>query len=164
MNNTTDAVEALATCSPPSLTPDRLGATACSRSSVIRGDCRTVLADMPADSVQCCVTSPPYWGLRDYGHADQIGLEATPEAFVEMLTGVFREVRRVMKANGTLWLNMGDTYNNRRRLRSTSHQPSLNGRVAERIGRSAWMIELNDEYANLCENALITHERGPKPQ
>ncbi len=83
---------------------------------------------MPADSVQCCVTSPPYWGLRDYGHADQIGLEATPEAFVEMLTGVFREVRRVLKANGTLWLNMGDTYNNRRRLRSTSHQPSLNGR------------------------------------
>jgi len=105
-----------------------LVAPSCSRSSVIRGDCRTLLANMPEDSVQCCVTSPPYWGLRDYGHADQIGLESTPEAFVEMLVGVFREVRRVMKADGTLWLNMGDTYNNRRRLRSTSHQPSLNGR------------------------------------
>lgn len=99
-----------------------------SRSLVFRGDCRVILQEIASESVQCCVTSPPYWGLRDYGHADQIGLEPTPEAFVEMLTGVFREVRRVMKADGTLWLNMGDTYNNRRRLRSTSHQPSLNGR------------------------------------
>lgn len=91
-------------------------------------DCRIALRSLPTESVQCCVTSPPYWGLRDYGHANQIGLEPTPEAFVATLTKVFREVRRVLKAEGTLWLNVGDTYNNRRRLRSTSHQPSLNGR------------------------------------
>lgn len=65
---------------------------------------------MAAESVQCCVTSPPYWGLRDYGHADQIGQEATPDAFVQTMVEVFREVRRVLKNNGTLWLNLGDSY------------------------------------------------------
>jgi DNA modification methylase len=56
------------------------------------------------------VTSPPYWGLRDYGHADQIGQEATPELFVQMMVEVFREVRRVLKADGTCWVNLGDSY------------------------------------------------------
>lgn len=74
------------------------------------GDCREVLRTLPAESVQCCVTSPPYWGLRDYGHKDQIGLEATPEAFVETMVNVFREVWRVLKFDGTLWINLGDTY------------------------------------------------------
>ena len=96
--------------------------------TLLQGDCLELLPTIPDESVQCCVTSPPYWGLRDYGQVDQIGLEPTPEEFVEKLAGVFREVWRVTKANGTLWLNLGDTYNNRRRLRSTSHQPSLNGR------------------------------------
>lgn len=77
---------------------------------IITGDCRTALADMPADSVQCCVTSPPYFGLRDYGHDGQIGLEQTPEAFVAELVAVFREVRRVLRPDGTLWLNLGDSY------------------------------------------------------
>ena len=76
------------------------------------GDCRELLRKMPDESVQCCVTSPPYWGLRDYGHGDQIGQESTPEAFVQAMVGVFREVRRVLKADGTLWLNLGDTYSN----------------------------------------------------
>lgn len=65
---------------------------------------------MPAKSAQTCVTSPPYFGLRDYGHAGQIGLEATPDAFVAEMVEVFREVRRVLRDDGTLWLNLGDSY------------------------------------------------------
>ena len=79
--------------------------------TILTGDNRKLLSTLPDESVQCCVTSPPYWGLRDYGHADQIGQEATPEAFVQSLVEVFREVRRVLKADGTCWLNLGDTYN-----------------------------------------------------
>jgi DNA modification methylase len=65
-----------------------------------------------AGSVQTCVTSPPYWGLRDYGHAGQIGLEATPDEYVARLVDVFREVRRGLADDGTLWLNLGDSYAN----------------------------------------------------
>ena len=76
------------------------------------GDCLEVLRTLPEASVQCCVTSPPYYGLRDYGHADQIGLEQSPEEYVAKLVAVFREVRRVLKDDGTLWLNLGDSYAN----------------------------------------------------
>ena len=75
------------------------------------GDCLESLRAMPAESVQTCVTSPPYFGLRDYGVDGQIGLEATPDAFVARLVDVFREVRRVLRDDGTLWLNLGDSYN-----------------------------------------------------
>jgi DNA modification methylase len=81
-----------------------------SNSRIITGDCREVLASMPDRSVQCCITSPPYFGLRDYGIDGQIGLEQTPEAFVAEMVGVFREVRRVLRDDGTLWLNLGDSY------------------------------------------------------
>lgn len=91
------------------------------------GDCLTSLKTMADKTVNCCVTSPPYFGLRDYGVAGQMGLEATPEEFVTALVTVMREVRRVLTDDGTLWLNLGDTMNNRRRIRSSSHQPSLNG-------------------------------------
>jgi len=72
--------------------------------------CLTGLAKLPEKSVQCCVTSPPYYGLRDYGHPDQFGLEETPEAYVANMIQVFREVRRVLKDDGVLWLNLGDSY------------------------------------------------------
>lgn len=74
------------------------------------GDCRQVLKTLPDNSVHCCVTSPPYWGLRDYGCDGQIGLEQTPDAFVAEMVAVFREVRRVLRADGTCWLNLGDSY------------------------------------------------------
>lgn len=77
---------------------------------ILVGDCRLTLPTLPERSVRCCVTSPPYWGLRDYGHGDQIGLESTPDAYVEQLVAVFREVRRVLTDDGTLWLNLGDSY------------------------------------------------------
>ena len=78
--------------------------------SIIVGDALKNLQAMPGDSVDCCVTSPPYFGLRDYGHEGQMGLEPTPDAYVAAMVEVFREVRRVLKPSGTLWLNLGDTY------------------------------------------------------
>jgi DNA modification methylase len=77
---------------------------------LLTGDCRVILPTLAADSVHCVVTSPPYWGLRDYGVAGQLGLEATPEEYVATMVAVFREVRRVLRDDGTLWLNMGDNY------------------------------------------------------
>ena len=77
---------------------------------IILGDCIEGMSGLPDGCVNTCVTSPPYFGLRDYGHEGQIGLEDTPEAFVARLVEVFREVRRVLRDDGTLWLNLGDTF------------------------------------------------------
>jgi len=74
------------------------------------GDCLDVLRTLDDSSVHCCVTSPPYYGLRDYGCEGQIGLEETPDAYVAKMVDVFREVRRVLRDDGTLWLNLGDSY------------------------------------------------------
>jgi len=78
--------------------------------TLYHGDCREVLRALPEKSVNCCVTSPPYWGLRDYGVDGQIGLEQTPDTYVSEMVAVFREVRRVLADDGTLWLNLGDSY------------------------------------------------------
>ena len=78
--------------------------------SVIGGDCRFVLDTLPDKSFQCCVTSPPYYGLRDYGVDGQIGLEPTPDEYVAEMVAVFRKVRRVLRDDATLWLNIGDSY------------------------------------------------------
>lgn len=77
---------------------------------ILQGDVRAVLPTLADESVHCVVTSPPYWGLRDYGVEGQIGQEATPDEFVATMVAVFREVRRVLRADGTLWLNLGDSY------------------------------------------------------
>lgn len=74
------------------------------------GDVRAVLKELPANSVHCVVTSPPYWGLRDYGTPGQLGLEATPEEYVATMVDVFREVRRVLRDDATCWINIGDSY------------------------------------------------------
>ena len=76
----------------------------------LTGDNRLLLPQLATGSVQCCVTSPPYWGLRDYNHAEQIGAEASPEDYVRNLVEVFRQVRRALADDGTLWLNVGDGY------------------------------------------------------
>ena len=80
------------------------------RYRVIPGDCRDVLPTLDANSVQCCVTSPPYWGLRDYDHPGQIGAEPSPDEYVANLVAVFRDVRRMLRKDGTVWLNVGDSY------------------------------------------------------
>jgi DNA modification methylase len=88
---------------------------------ILTGDVRQRLADIPDGSVRCCVTSPPYWGLRDYGNDGQIGLEQTPEAYVAEMVEVFREVRRTLTDDGSLWLNLGDSYNGAAMNRSGVH-------------------------------------------
>lgn len=80
------------------------------RNKIIHGDAHEVLKTLPDQSVNCCVTSPPYYGLRDYGASGQIGLEETPEAYIARLVRVFHEVLRVLHDDGTLWLNIGDSY------------------------------------------------------
>ena len=78
---------------------------------ILIGDALTRLRDLPNESVHCCVTSPPYWGLRDYGVEGQIGLEPSQEAYVARIVAVFAEVRRVLRPDGTCWVNLGDSYN-----------------------------------------------------
>lgn len=77
---------------------------------ILQGESRERLRELPDRSVHCCVSSPPYFGLRDYGVTGQMGLEATPDEFVAGMVEVFREVRRVLRDDGTLWLNLGDSY------------------------------------------------------
>jgi len=91
---------------------------------IFPGDCLTVLRGLPDQSVDCCVTSPPYWGLRDYGVQGQIGLEQSPSAYVSKLLQVFLEVRRVLRDSGTLWLNIGDTYIGYHGNRNSGDEPA----------------------------------------
>jgi DNA modification methylase len=77
---------------------------------ILEGDCLQQMKSLAPQSVHCCVTSPPYWGLRDYGCDGQIGLEKTPEEYVAKMVEVFREIRRVLREDGTVWLNLGDSY------------------------------------------------------
>jgi len=91
------------------------------------GDCRKLLRQLPEACVQTCITSPPFWGLRDYGKRGQIGLERTPEKYVKVLVKVFEEVWRVLKPDGTLWLNLGDSY-----AGSRSGPQGVNGQMADR--------------------------------
>ena len=78
--------------------------------TILAGDSLSILKSLPDDSVHCCVTSPPYYALRDYEAAGQIGREATPEKYIARLVAVFREMRRVLRKDGTFWLNISDTY------------------------------------------------------
>ena len=90
---------------------------------ILHGNCLDRLKDLEDQSINTCITSPPYWGLRNYQEEEQLGLEETPEAFVENLVEVFREVKRVLRDDGTVWLNLGDTYSATR----WSNTPSTTG-------------------------------------
>jgi DNA modification methylase len=96
---------------------------------IICGDCLEVMAAWPDDFIDCVVTSPPYWGLRDYGIEGQLGLEKTPEEYLTKMVAVFREVRLVLKKTGTLWLNMGDSYANT----GVKDPSKVGGFIGERI-------------------------------
>ena len=90
---------------------------------IIIGDALTALQVMPAESVDCCITSPPYWGLRDYGHAGQMGLEPTPGEYVAAMVALFREVSRVLVPQGTLWSTLGIPFAPRPQVRATLPNP-----------------------------------------
>jgi DNA modification methylase len=93
-----------------------------------------VLPRLAEQSVQCCVTSPPYWGLRDYGADGQLGLEPTPDAYVANMVQVFREVRRVLRDDGTLWLNLGDSYAGGGNYRGINSENTLTSKQASNRG------------------------------
>src|SRR4051812_35149395 len=98
---------------------------------VRQGDALERLGEMPDESVQCCVTSPPYWGLRDYGNDGQLGLEPTPDEYVANMVEVFGEVRRVLRDDGTMWLNLGDSY------AGSGKGPSNEGKPARNMSNTA---------------------------
>jgi len=102
--------------------------------TVLHGDALTELATLPAESVHCVVTSPPYWGLRDYGQPGQLGLEPTPEEYVTNMVAVFREVRRVLRSDGTVWLNLGDSYAGS----GATSGNDVNGQQGEVGSRASW--------------------------
>jgi DNA modification methylase len=92
---------------------------------LLKADARRI--PIAENSVHCCVTSPPYWGLRDYGVDGQLGLEKTPDEFVDNMVEVFREVRRILRPEGTLWLNMGDCYAAHSRAGDAKYEAKRNG-------------------------------------
>lgn len=105
--------------------------------TIYEGDCIETMKQWEAGCVQTCITSPPYYGLRDYGHEGQIGLEETPEAFVAKMVEVFREVKRVLRDDGTLWLNLGDSYAGSGKGSNpdgTAHTSSLTGKQGTHKG------------------------------
>lgn len=101
--------------------------------ALLAGDAATVLAGLPANLADTCLTSPPYWGQRAYDNADGFGHESSPEAYVARLVGVGREIRRVLKPEGSLWLNLGDTYRRKRLL-------GLPWRVALALQEDGWIL------------------------
>jgi DNA modification methylase len=146
--------------------------------SLLHGDCLQVLRSLAADSVHCCVTSPPYWGLRDYGADRQIGREETPEEYVAALVAVFREVRRVLRHDGTLWLNLGDSYagsgkgGQSEEKRSKHWQPEYASRAVVPTGlklkdlvgipwRVAFALQADGWY---LRSEIIWHKPNPMPE
>jgi DNA modification methylase len=123
---------------------------------IIPGDCIAGLRTLSDASIHCCVTSPPYWGLRDYGHDGQIGLEATPEAYVARMVEVFREVRRVLRDDGTLWLNLGDSYGSRKQL------CGIPWRVAFALQEDGWVLRQDIIWAKPNPMPESTKDRCTK--
>jgi len=145
---------------------------------LLQGDCRDVLKTLPDGSINCCVTSPPYYGLRDYGVDGQIGLEQTPDAYVVELVAVFREVRRVLADDGTLWLNLGDSYSgsgkgpagnlgkihNEREIKQTSGIVPDGLKPKDLIGipwRVAFALQADGWY---LRQDIIWHKPNPMPE
>ena len=142
--------------------------------TLYQGDCLEVLRGLPDASVQCCVTSPPYYGLRDYGHHGQIGLESTPDEYVARLVAVFREVRRVLRDDGTLWLNLGDSYANGGRKtrdsddklnhRGMNVRPIDGAKPKDLLGipwRVAFALQADSWY---LRQDIIWHKPNPMPE
>ncbi len=143
---------------------------------LIIGDCIDVMPRIPDGSVNCCVTSPPYFGLRDYGVDGQIGLEQTPEEYVAKMVEVFREVRRVLRNDGTLWLNIGDSYaNGGRKTRDTDDKLTHRGmaaRPADGVGVKPkdligipWMLAFALRADGwYLRQEIIWHKPNPMPE
>lgn len=142
------------------------------------GDCREILKTIPDESVQCCVTSPPYFGLRDYGMSQQIGLEADPGEFISSIVKVFREVRRCLSPDGTCWMNMGDSYTGaaggfqgvtgqRSSRTHTARQPTKlpPGMAAKQLMGMPWRVALALQADGWwLRQDIVWHKPNPMPE
>jgi len=115
--------------------------------NLIEGNCLAVLPTLAAKSVQCVVTSPPYYGLRDYGNDEQIGLEETPDEYIANMVAVFREVRRVLREDGVVWLNLGDSFGGKQLI-------GIPWRVAFALQADGWYLRSD----------IIWHKPNPMPE
>lgn len=151
--------------------------------TLYHGDSLSVLREMPDASVDCCVTSPPYFGLRDYGVEGQYGLESSPAEFVETMRALFSEVRRVLAGDGTLWLNLGDSYSTHQgkpgKWRAGEYLTAGKGKVAPARNRNGtagdvpaknllgipWRVAfaLQDDGWTL-RNAIVWHKPNAMPE
>ena len=143
---------------------------------IYQGDSLEVLKTLEENTIDCCVTSPPYYALRDYGVDGQIGLEETPEKYIERLTNVFKEVHRVLKPNGTMWLNIGDSYAGNCSVTSTGRCGM--GKPRERIDHRVfdgikpkdligipWMLAFSLRNAGwYLRQDIIWHKPNPMPE
>lgn len=125
------------------------------RNQVLLGDAATVLASLLSESVDCVVTSPPYFRLRDYGHVEQLGQEAHVDAWVDNLRGVLRGLRRVLKPHGSVWLNVADGYSRHRALGAPPKSLLLGPeRLALALHADGWIVR----------NRIVWHKPNPLPQ
>ena len=145
--------------------------------TILQGDVIERLQDIEDNTIQCVVTSPPYWGLRDYGEDAQLGLEEPPEEYVDNMVKVFREVRRTLKDDGSLWLNLGDSYSSGGRSTTTNQtlrgnndygvtrpKPSENIKPKDLIGipwRVAFALQQDGWY---LRQDIIWHKPNPMPE
>ena len=123
--------------------------------NILHGDCLDQLKTLDDQSIHTCITSPPYWGLRDYGNDDQLGLESSPDEYINNMVVVFREVKRVLRDDGTLWLNLGDTYG--RGVKTNLPKKNLLGmpwRVALALQADGWILRQD----------IIWHKPNPMPE
>jgi DNA modification methylase len=144
---------------------------------IYKGNVLDRIKDIPEQSINTVVTSPPYWGLRDYGQGDQLGLEETPEEFTNNLVQVFREIKRVLKDDGTVWLNLGDSYSSGGRTTTTNQslrgdknygvtrpKPNKNIKPKDLIGipwRVAFALQQDGWY---LRQDIIWHKPNPMPE
>ena len=144
---------------------------------ILQGNCLDKLKELPDQSINTCITSPPYWGLRDYGEEKQLGMEDTPEEFVNNLVEVFREVKRVLRDDGTVWLNLGDSYSSGGRTTTTNQslrgdkdygvtrpKPSKGIKPKDLIGipwRVAFALQEDGWY---LRQDIIWHKPNPMPE
>jgi DNA modification methylase len=144
--------------------------------NIFNEDCRETLKRIPDNFIDCVVTSPPYWGLRDYGANGQLGLEKTPEEYVEKMVAIFREIKRALKPEGTVWLNLGDSYagggcgghvDNKanKHIKSPKHNnPANNLKPKDLIGipwRVAFALQADGWY---LRSDIIWHKPNPMPE
>ena len=125
---------------------------------IINGDCLTVLKTIPDNSIDCVVTSPPYWACRDYGIDNQIGLEEHPQEYINKIVAVMKELKRVIKETGTIWLNLGDSFGSHKSGRDNEENISKNeGRLNSLIKRNSPTKNLKDNFYKEKNKLLIPY-------